>query len=240
MPEVEEHLTCVYVEPVGTGDSGRLPDPDGYTVDAYTGLLHGIIEHLDQPQVYLLGHSYGGFVAQTYALRHPDRLAGLILYDTAAVAGPTLMTAATRNMEIWADEHREKEGAAEVAAAFRRLTGDAVGDERVRVHRAVYPLYLADFWGDVDKYRALQAARHLWTVSSGDAAPFDARSSLSGIEVPTLVIAGRHDFICGVSWADELLSGVPHAQGVTLENSGHFGHVEEPGEFAQAVVKFTG
>lgn len=60
MPALEEHLTCVYVEPVGTGDSGCLPDPDGYTVGMYTRFLHGIIEHLGLPSPYLLGHSYGG------------------------------------------------------------------------------------------------------------------------------------------------------------------------------------
>lgn len=239
MPRVEEHLTCVYVEPVGTGDSGRLPDPEGYTVDTYARFLHGVIEHLDQPSVHLLGHSFGGFVAQAYAERHSERLAGLILYATAAVAGPALMTAATRNAERWAEEHREHEDAAEVLAAFKAFAG-ADGGERVRLHRTFYPLYLADYWSDLDKYRPLQAARHLWSVSSGDAPPFDGRSFLPDIKAPTLVVAGRHDFICGTRWARELVAGIPGSRGVTLEHSGHFGHVEEPEAFTQAVVAFTG
>jgi hypothetical protein len=35
MPEVERHLTVVYVEPIGTGESGRLPPPHEYNRDAY-------------------------------------------------------------------------------------------------------------------------------------------------------------------------------------------------------------
>jgi proline iminopeptidase len=64
MPRVEAALTTVYVEPVGTGESGRLPDhPRGYTLDRYCQSLHGIIEHLGIPTVHLLGHSHGSFVA---------------------------------------------------------------------------------------------------------------------------------------------------------------------------------
>ena len=240
MPEVEEHLTCVYVEPVGTGDSGRLPDPDGYTVDTYVRFLHAVVEHLDQPSVYLLGHSYGGFVAQTYAARHSDRLTGIILYDTAAVAGPELMTAAAGNAEQWAEDHREHEDAAEVLKAFKTFAEASSDEERVLRHRAFYPLYLADYWGDLDKYRSLQQARHLWTVSSGSAPPFNGRPLLAEIKLPTLVIAGRHDFICGTNWAAELVAGIAGARGVTLEHSGHFGHVEEPDAFAHAVLQFAG
>jgi pimeloyl-ACP methyl ester carboxylesterase len=38
---------------------------------------------LGQDRVHVLGHSHGGFVAQQYALDHPDRIAGLVLYDTS-------------------------------------------------------------------------------------------------------------------------------------------------------------
>ena len=71
MPEVERHMTLVYVEPIGTGNSGRLDDPSGYTLDRYVRQVDGLIEHLGQERTYVLGHSYGGFVAQRYALLYP-------------------------------------------------------------------------------------------------------------------------------------------------------------------------
>jgi pimeloyl-ACP methyl ester carboxylesterase len=99
MAAVEAELTTVYVEPVGTGESGRLPDhPRGYTVDRYSQFLHGIIEHLGLPKVHLLGHSHGGLVAQRYALERSDRLVGMILYDSAPAAGSELFAEATRNL----------------------------------------------------------------------------------------------------------------------------------------------
>ena len=38
--------------------------------------------HLGHDKIILFGHSYGGFLAQEYAIRYPDRLAGLILANT--------------------------------------------------------------------------------------------------------------------------------------------------------------
>lgn len=69
MPGVEEFLTMVYVEPLGTGGSQRLPShPHGYTRERYSRSLIGLLDRLSLPRVFLLGHSHGGFVAQYIAL----------------------------------------------------------------------------------------------------------------------------------------------------------------------------
>jgi proline iminopeptidase len=74
----------VYVEALGTGESGRLEThPHGYARSLYAEVLDRLIDHLGLAKVHLLGHSHGGFVAQRYALDHADRLAGLILYESA-------------------------------------------------------------------------------------------------------------------------------------------------------------
>src|SRR3954463_13566053 len=57
-PELENNFTLVYVEPVGTGDSGRLPDPSGYSMDVYVHFLVSVITHLGAGPVLVLGHSY--------------------------------------------------------------------------------------------------------------------------------------------------------------------------------------
>lgn len=82
MPLLEDFLTMVYVEPVGTGKSGRLPQhPRGYTIDRYVAHLDGIVEDIGQGGVILLGQSYAGLIAQKYALTCPEKLRGLILYS---------------------------------------------------------------------------------------------------------------------------------------------------------------
>jgi proline iminopeptidase len=103
MPAVEEHMTVVYVEPLGTGASGRLGShPHGYTRHLYADVLDRLIRHLQQDKFYLLGHSHGGFVAQRYALDHADRLTGLILYESAPVTGEEHDAEAAQQIQAFA------------------------------------------------------------------------------------------------------------------------------------------
>jgi len=82
MPTLEKFATVVYIEPVGTGSSGRLSDPNGYTLETYVKGVEVVRAALGVPRFVLLGHSHGGFVAQAYALSHSEHLRGLILFDT--------------------------------------------------------------------------------------------------------------------------------------------------------------
>jgi len=98
MPELEKAATVVYIEPFGTGSSGRLADPNGYTMEAYVREVEAVRVALGVDRVVLLGHSHGGFVAQAYALTHPEHLRGLVLYDTSPVTGAELGQEITANL----------------------------------------------------------------------------------------------------------------------------------------------
>ncbi|SDT02909.1 alpha/beta fold hydrolase [Actinoplanes derwentensis] len=78
IPLAERELTMAYLEPAGSGWSGTL----GTDVEH----LHTVIERLGGDPVFVLGHGHGGLVAQSYAMTHPGRPAGLILYGTTPVA----------------------------------------------------------------------------------------------------------------------------------------------------------
>ena len=72
-----------------------------------------------------------------------------------------------------------------------------------------------------------------------DPVPYDVRARLPEIKAPTLVIVGQRDFVCSPKYANMLSAGIVGSQLVTLERSGHFGHFEEPNEFAAAVGGFV-
>ncbi|MFF4243408.1 alpha/beta fold hydrolase [Streptomyces sp. NPDC001822] len=86
-PALEKHLTMVYVEPIGTGASGRLPShPHGYTRDRYSRFLELLVNSLGVRRVHLLGHAHGALVAAHHALHRPERVAGVVLHDGAPVS----------------------------------------------------------------------------------------------------------------------------------------------------------
>ncbi|MFF7216615.1 alpha/beta fold hydrolase [Streptomyces sp. NPDC008238] len=241
MPLLERVFTMVYVEPVGTGGSGRLPDPRDYTLATYTHFLNGVVEHLAQPAVTLLGHSHGGFVAQQYALDHPERLGSLVLYDTSPVTGEEFWASAVVNMERFARRHAAEHP--EVAGYAETLTtplGRLDDEGATACLRRIMPAYVADYWGREAEFGPARGSLRMFAEPSlGEGPPFDVRERLSGIATPTLVLVGADDFICGPRWARMIQEGIPGARLTVLEETGHLAHVERPERFADVVTAFV-
>lgn len=241
MPVLEQHATMVYIEPVGTGASGRLSDPRAYNLATYTHFLHAVIEHLAVPEIALLGHSQGGFVAQRYALDHPERVASLILYDTSPVTDEDFWSGAVAEMERFAKRHvaEHPEVATYVAgltARLDRLTDDGA----TAVLRSIAPAYFFDYWGREDEFDPARRTLRMYAAPArGEGPPFDVRDELSALSAPTLVLVGDADFICGPRWARMMHEAIPGARLVVLPDTGHLGHVESPERFAAAVAGFV-
>ncbi|BCY09528.1 alpha/beta fold hydrolase [Actinoplanes sp. L3-i22] len=233
-PRLEQHFTMVYPEPVGTGDSGPLPTGATY-VDTYVEMLLSLIDHLGVEKAHLLGHSHGGVIGQRFAIRHPERVAGLALYSTTPVIDAAFWAAVAANAAAYPARHPHVPEAAEVAAVMadpQVVRGDVAKTARMR---AVLPIYFADYWGRRAEFEPLRDSIQVWDVRF-DASDVDHRPELASIRARTVVVTGRHDFACGPDRATMLHDGIPGSRLVLLEHSGHFGHLEEPAEFLAAVL----
>lgn len=166
-----------------------------------------------------------------------------MLYDSAPVNGPEFGAELARELQKVAERHAGKPGLDVALAAFNEIPEINDDATHARIARAIMPLYLADYWADEPRWSSMQAALQPSYISGvdEDGAPdlFDDRDELGALEVPTLIVVGRHDFICGPHWAEELFKAIPEAQLTVLEGSGHFGHLEEPDRFADTVAAFV-
>jgi predicted alpha/beta hydrolase family esterase len=186
---------------------------------------------LDAP--VLLGHSAGGFVALHAALRAPGAFGGLILCNTSAAliaepdpTAPTLL---------------ERGGAVAAAVAGRVFAGDLSPDVADDFARLVAPYYAGPTHVDVPgrlfplSPPSIDLMRHFF---SGEAQRYDVRDRLSEIAVPTLVIAGRYDWVCPPAASRTIAAAIPGADLVILDDAGHFSFSEEPDLFHDAVRAF--
>lgn len=246
MPGLEAAATVVTLEPIGTGGSESLKDPNGYTMDRYVGDVDALRAHLGLQTFVFLGHSHGGFVAQAYALAHPERLRGLILYDTSPTTGAEWQQDVESNLawfehEPWFDDAK---------AALALETTATTDDQMTAIFRRELPLYFADWTArhaEFESYRSTVriAAAPGKSVSDpaasqqvGVAPVFEVRDRLHEIKVPTLILVGAKDFVCSTKFAAVMHERIAGSHLVTLPHSGHMGHVEEPQAFTGAITAF--
>ncbi|MEJ2212471.1 MAG: alpha/beta fold hydrolase, partial [Anaerolineae bacterium] len=185
----------------------------------------------------VLGHSFGGMVALEYALRYPRSLSHLILMNTCADAwwvqhnAPQLLA-----------KRGYKPASVEAARRFfnGRLTADEVMPLVTKFLRAYfYRLNLLDvarelLFGPRPKRRS---EAHVFAYSQ--LLPgWSVMDRLDEIKIPTLVLAGRHDFLFPPEHQALLADRLPNAQLELVERAGHEPHAERPADVFPIVRRF--
>jgi pimeloyl-ACP methyl ester carboxylesterase len=234
MAMLETRATLVYIEPVGTGGSSRAPAAE-LTRERWADDVENVRAALDLDRPCVIGHSYGGYIAQTFALAHPDHVGALVLYDTAPRNDAELGKAIEDGVARFAKEPWFAE-----ASTAMEAEGNAKTDEELTAifHREA-PIMFAEWTRRRGEFEPLVASVHAYVPQGGGGAPFDVRAQLPSLHVRALVIVGKNDAIIGPRFAEELHAALAGSQLVVLERSGHMGHVEEPDAFARAVGDFV-
>ena len=226
-----ERVRLVYLDLPGHGQSAP---PADYSLGAMADALDELRAHLGVEHVLALGASYGGFVSLVYALRHPRRVAGLLLVDTAPSYGFR-----AESLDV-----ARRRGTPEMLAALDRLWNDTLGSDADfrRDWTTILPLYFHS--APLEEIRRLAGATTYRLATRKAVLPtfreYDVRERLAEISAPALVVVGRHDWITSVGQAEALASGLPNARLVVFEQSGHMPFVDEPEEFRRVVSDWLG
>jgi proline iminopeptidase len=201
------------------------------TQDQLVADVEGVRQALGLGPVLVLGISWGGFLGLMYAARYPHAVRAL------AVVGAS----ASRDFMKRAEDNARARATPGQWAAYRALwDGSLTDDASFRAaFDTIRPLYLYDqrlaaaslvLRADT-RYRL--AVRKF--VIEHEYARYDCRGELDRIACPTLVAAGRHDWICPVDQAEEIHRRIPHSTLRVFETSGHSPHVEEREAFVAAL-----
>jgi pimeloyl-ACP methyl ester carboxylesterase len=215
--------------------SGRSEDAPPYTHEQWVADADELTRQLGIERFALLGHSYGGIVAQEYALRHQERLRRLILVDTAP---STVDNDASIARALAAGLPGIEEG------WLRRLfEGRVDSDEELRwMWELLLPLYFdGPFDPDLPRRTAEQTyfhhATHNYAFSVNNPA-YDVRSRLGTVRVPTLVMCGAGDWITPLATSHEIVSLIPGSRLEVFAHSGHRPAFEEPERFLSVLRDF--
>jgi len=228
-----ERMQLVYFDHRGNGRSARS-DPATYTLDENVEDMEALRRHLGLGPIVSIGTSYGGMVAMAHAARYPDAVSHLILAVTASHGGFI-----ARAREIVAER-----GTPEQRLVCETLwAGAFTSVEELRHYFAVMgPLYALRHdpaSAAAGGARALYEPEPINRAFGGFLRTFDLRPELPRITAPTLVIAGRHDWICAPEFSEEIARLIPGADLRIFENSSHSLRVDEPRAFCDAVLGFV-
>ncbi len=203
---LSDQVQLIYYDQLGQGRSTRPQSYEGISMGTWADEADALRASLGHERIILLGHSFGGFIAQEYALRHGDHLEGLILCDTAPVLD---------YQDVIMANAQSRGTPEQVQAVIAGLSAPVADDASFQqLLTTILPLYFNTYDPEVGK-------------QMDDAIQYSAQG---------FNMAGRHDWITPpAQGAERLHAGLPNAKLVIFEESGHFPFIEEHDKFVHAV-----
>lgn len=187
--------------------------------------IAAILDSIDAETANILGISFGGFVAQEFALKYPDRIRKLVL-ASSSFGGKNHVAPAMP-----------------VLAAFASIEG-MNSAERIRQYltMAFTPEFVASNPETVDEFCRLRGENvvpeKVYLGQLRSAMAFDSESRLRQIATDTLIVSGDADVIVPFQNSINLAAAIPNARLEIITHGGHMAFVEQASEFNDIVTQF--
>ena len=241
----------IFIDERGSGRSEKLEDPAGHTVEGMVEDVEAVRKALHLGTISLLGHSYGGVLAQAYALKYQQYLDHLCLCST--FQSTEKMNEVFRAMRAKMPK--------ELAARITRQEATGLYGHGKEYERGRYTDdYMIAAWGEAyfpylyqnhpdanynptangnmswDLYRTMWGSNGEFVID-GNLKSVEYENRLPEIKVPTLIVAGDNDE-CDPSLSRTMHEKIAGSRLVILPKSGHMTFVDQPGLFLREVDDF--
>ena len=187
----------------------------GYSlVGNYADVVESFVERLGLSGVTLAGHSLGGAIALTLAIRRPEWLAGMVLVGTGS------------RLRV-------------LPAILEGLSNDPVATLRfiweMMFARGVPPVFAKDIR---DEFMNTPPGIVLGDLNACNR--FDVTDDLKKIDCPALIVSASEDRLTPVKYGEFLHKRIRGAQMALIEGAGHMMTLEAPKEVAGIIGNFVG
>jgi L-proline amide hydrolase len=234
----------VFYDQIGNGQSTHLPDrgADFWTVELFLRELANLIDHLGLGARYhLLGHSWGGILAQEHGVTRPPGLKSLVLSNTAASFSAFAVAANGLRGDLPPD--------VDATLTLHEEAGTTTDPAYIAACEVFYAKHLCrlDPWPAelMRSFEALDKDPTVYQVTNGPSEfhiigsfkDVSVLDRLDRIEVPTLVLSGRHDEATP-ELQEDLVKRIADTEQMIFEDSSHTPFWEERVTYMQVVDDF--
>lgn len=251
LPELDrlkDAFRLIYYDQRGRGRSADHVRPEDVSLGSDLDDIDRVRQHFGLDAPALLAHSWGAVLALEYTLRHPTHVSHLVLMNPAPASASDVKVVRKAYLEKLGGDMAARQADIVASAAYQAGDPEAVA-ARYRIHfrpalkrpedyeklmERMRSAFISQVKQGFLKARAVeeQLYRDTWRVPGYDLLP-----KLRDLNIPTLVIAGDHDFI-PVEVAEHIAQAISNAGLVTLEDCGHFAYLECAGEVRNALDDF--
>lgn len=243
--ELAKDHKVIYFDAFGRGKSSRAKKKEEYSFQRDVDDLEGLRKALGFEKWSVLGHSYGGMVAQAYAIQYSASVDKLILVDSFYDA------------EMWQenDDNSNYVMMTQVPEKWNELmkireTGFlSSSPEHMKVYTIPSGLL---YWYNPENMSKMRRDSLSFNsdvyyqivgddgdfIIGGDIGKLDFRRDLKNLNMPILITAGRYDRISDPRFAVKYKMYAPQAEFVMFEKSGHNPYVEENEKFFNILNDF--
>lgn len=246
--ELSSTNTLVYFDGFGRGKSDVAKEVQEYSLQRDIDDLESLRKQMGFAAINVLGHSYGGLVAQGYAIQHPQSTKHLIIANSfhsylmwQENDDNSNREIKTNYPEIWEDLMKVREKGA--------ISSDSI-------HQAIYGKVPYGFLYAYNPDKFISRGKKPYPNSSNsklyyqmvgkdgdfivgsDIGNFDFRKQLKELKMPILIVAGRYDRVAVPYMMVKYKDYCPQAKFVMFEKSGHNPQIEQTEEYFAIIREF--
>lgn len=243
--ELSKNYKVIYFDAFGRGKSSRAVNKAEYSFQRDVDDLEGLRKALGIRKWIVLGHSYGGMVAQAYAIQYPSSVDKLILIDTFYNGEMWQENDNNSNYEFRNQYPEEWEALMKIRdAGYLSSSPEHIDAYKIPSGILYYynPENAAKMRSDslswnYDVYYQIVGNDGDFIIG-GDIGRLDFRRDLINLKMPIFIAAGRYDRISDPRFAVKYKTYAPQAAFVMFEKSGHNPYLEEHEKFFEELNKF--
>jgi proline iminopeptidase len=223
-----EIAQVVYLDHRGNGRSDR-GDRKKWNLENWGDDVRGFCDVLEIQHPIVLGVSFGGMVAMSYASRHPDHPSKLVLSSTAA------RIRTDRSLAMF-----EQLGGAEVRDVARKFFDEPGPATVEEFQKKCFPVYNRTPMGPEFTKRAVTNFDLTFEFFRNESRSFNLLPGLARIKCPTLIAAGVHDPITPLDDSKDIAAAMTPgvARLEVFDNAGHGAHRDQPDRFFKLLNEF--